>query len=586
MEGIFISYRRDDSAGYAGRLYDRLAAHFGDEAVFMDVEGIEPGTDFVKAIEGAVASCKVLIVLIGREWLSATDASGRRRLDDPHDFVRLETSAALKRDIRVVPVLVDQAIMPEQQDLPEELQLLVRRQAVELNHKQWDATSSELIKTLEKILKLTPTGGAPSPSRHGAALWISLGALVAVIAGVAYWQFAPLNKPETRLVEAAAPADKKETSEPLNTVIKPSPEPLPTEPREIKMSPPDKVDESQSVQKADEKAAGPTTDAAATVKEQRTAEQPEVAAPKPVVPSETMVKQPAVEEKPLPVPVQPEVKPEPPVIKSLTTVNDKSNVLICYLVESASRLRLTPVPGELKDPSKECINVDVEKATIFTLTASGPGGKVSKKISVSPHPNTIAKLETPSRLPLKGEFWVYQTKGKWPTTPRWQFQIGIQQADDKMVYETLSILKPVTKEAGIRKSSGGDPTILSLREIGLEFSPWLDAYIKLTGKESWGSIFTPKIDSWDGWSSNASVGGVEQIKVPAGNFEAWKVEAWSSRKATGGSTLAAMEPVRVQFQVWYSPKIKRYVKCIRKVISASGQVQEEDLFELTEYKQH
>lgn len=163
MEGIFISYRRDDSAGYAGRLYDRLAAHFGDEAVFMDVEGIEPGTDFVKAIEGAVASCKVLIVLIGREWLSATDASGRRRLDDPHDFVRLETSAALKRDIRVVPVLVDQAIMPEQQDLPEELQLLVRRQAVELNHKQWDATSSELIKTLEKILKLTPTGGAPSP---------------------------------------------------------------------------------------------------------------------------------------------------------------------------------------------------------------------------------------------------------------------------------------------------------------------------------------------------------------------------------------------------------------------------------------
>eukprot|EP01041_Mallomonas_annulata_P016357 gene16357-biopygen9244 len=106
MDGIFISYRRDDSAGYAGRLYDRLAAQFGADRVFMDVAGIELGTDFVTAIEQAVGSCKVLIVVIGDEWLSTTDTAGRRRLDDPHDFVRLETSVALEREIRVVPVLV------------------------------------------------------------------------------------------------------------------------------------------------------------------------------------------------------------------------------------------------------------------------------------------------------------------------------------------------------------------------------------------------------------------------------------------------------------------------------------------------
>ena len=117
MKGIFISYRRDDAAGYAGRLYDRLAAHFGRDRVFMDVEGIEPGVDFVDAIEGAVGSCEVLIVIIGKDWLAA-DAVGKRRLDDPGDFVRIETAAALARNIRVVPVLVDDAEMPRAKQLP------------------------------------------------------------------------------------------------------------------------------------------------------------------------------------------------------------------------------------------------------------------------------------------------------------------------------------------------------------------------------------------------------------------------------------------------------------------------------------
>jgi PASTA domain-containing protein/TIR domain-containing protein len=151
MHGIFISYRREDAAGYAGRLYDRLAAHFGDERVFMDVEGIEPGADFFEAIERAVGSCEALIVMIGNEWLTA-DSAGHRRLDDPADFVRLETATALARGIRVVPVLVDGAVMPRADQLPKDLAPLTRRQAVELSHKQWDATTAELIRTLEKIL--------------------------------------------------------------------------------------------------------------------------------------------------------------------------------------------------------------------------------------------------------------------------------------------------------------------------------------------------------------------------------------------------------------------------------------------------
>jgi hypothetical protein len=167
MNGIFISYRRDDAAGYAGRLYDRLAAHFGTDRVFMDVQGIEPGVDFVEAIERALRSCEILIVLIGKDWLAA-DGAGRRRLDDPTDFVRLETVTALNRGIRVVPVLVEGVPMPRADQLPADLLPLVRRQAVELSHKQWDATSAELIRTLEKILDRdkarAATGQAARPS--------------------------------------------------------------------------------------------------------------------------------------------------------------------------------------------------------------------------------------------------------------------------------------------------------------------------------------------------------------------------------------------------------------------------------------
>src|ERR1043166_4935681 len=92
---IFISYRRDDSEGVAGRLFDRLATQFGREQIFMDVDAIAPGEDFIDVIERAVTSCDVLIAVIGRGWLEARDQDGRRRIDNPEDFVRVEIVAAL-----------------------------------------------------------------------------------------------------------------------------------------------------------------------------------------------------------------------------------------------------------------------------------------------------------------------------------------------------------------------------------------------------------------------------------------------------------------------------------------------------------
>jgi|SRR5271165_850293 len=116
---IFISYRRDDSSAWAGRLYDRLIGHFPLNRIFFDVNNIAPGVDFVKAIEESMGSCDVLISVVGKHWLTATDEYGKRRLDKTDDFVRLEIATALKRGIRVIPVLVDGASMPRCGDLPE-----------------------------------------------------------------------------------------------------------------------------------------------------------------------------------------------------------------------------------------------------------------------------------------------------------------------------------------------------------------------------------------------------------------------------------------------------------------------------------
>jgi TIR domain len=149
---IFISYRRDETAYAAGWLYDRLAEHYGGGQVFKDVDSIELGDDFVEVINGAVGSCDVLLALIGEDWLSITDAHGRRRFDDPHDFVRLEIEAALARNVRVIPILVDGARMPTTEELPASLDRLARRQALELSPARFDFDTGRLLKVLDETL--------------------------------------------------------------------------------------------------------------------------------------------------------------------------------------------------------------------------------------------------------------------------------------------------------------------------------------------------------------------------------------------------------------------------------------------------
>lgn len=159
---IFISYRRDDTEGEAGRLFDDLARSFGEQSVFMDVSGINPGADFRKAIDDNVASCGVLLAIIGPAWASITSPSGGRRLDDPNDFVRLEIASALARDVAVIPVLVHDAKMPRPEDLPEDLKNLSYRNSVEITHTRWNSDVQLLTGALKRYVAPTaPTDTAP-----------------------------------------------------------------------------------------------------------------------------------------------------------------------------------------------------------------------------------------------------------------------------------------------------------------------------------------------------------------------------------------------------------------------------------------
>ena len=149
---VFISYRREDTSGQAGRLYDALAKQFGQDNVFMDVDTIDIGVEFKDAIESAVASCDVLFAMIGPRWLTVADSRGERRLSRADDYVRLEIETALVRNIRVVPALVGGAIMPAAEDLPGTLEPLARRNALEMaDGPRWQYDVSRLVNLLERI---------------------------------------------------------------------------------------------------------------------------------------------------------------------------------------------------------------------------------------------------------------------------------------------------------------------------------------------------------------------------------------------------------------------------------------------------
>ena len=239
MGSIFLSYRREDSEGQAGRLYDDLVAVFGSDSVFMDVAAIQPGLDFRKSIDQSLNSCGVFLSLIGKSWLTAKETSGQRRLDDPADFVRIETAAVLKRDIPVIPVLVQGASAPKTDQLPDDLKELAFRNAVELTHARWDSDIQVLIGALRP--QISQSGPKPEPERvqagsklRGTKFLAVIAVLLVIVIGLAFYL-----RPVKKVVDKPAnpPAEITTTSAAVDSSV---PEQTKRSPEKV-VSPPTKT---------------------------------------------------------------------------------------------------------------------------------------------------------------------------------------------------------------------------------------------------------------------------------------------------------------------------------------------------------
>lgn len=197
---IFISYRRDDSAGYARAVYDELARRFGAERVFMDVDDIGAGQAFADVIRRAVGDSTLLLVLIGRRWLG--EREGRpARIAEPGDLVRAEVAAALASGVPVIPLLLDGTPMPGAAQLPDELRALADRNALELDNSRYATDIERLVAAVRAALG-EPAAALPSPPPARRARWVAAAAALLVAAAVLFWSLRQAASP----VPAAASA--------------------------------------------------------------------------------------------------------------------------------------------------------------------------------------------------------------------------------------------------------------------------------------------------------------------------------------------------------------------------------------------
>ena len=188
MVNVFISYRRDDSAGYSGRLADALEKRLGKDTVFRDVEDIKPGEDFVKAIERNLQNASAFLVIMGKDWLTVKDNQGRHRLENPNDYVRIEIESALRLDGLIIPVLVEGAVMPKPEELPPSIAAIANRQAIEMTDSRWDEDIERLIETINAF----PDERLKDKSLASKSKWlwrITLSSALILITGILFFIF-------------------------------------------------------------------------------------------------------------------------------------------------------------------------------------------------------------------------------------------------------------------------------------------------------------------------------------------------------------------------------------------------------------
>jgi hypothetical protein len=222
MSGVFISYRRDDSSGYAGRLFDILSVHLGRANTYMDLDTIRGGDNFATVIEEKISQCDVLLAVIGERWLTSIGENGRRRLEIANDFVRLEIAKALERGVRVIPVLVGGATMPHQDDLPDDLRPLSFHQAMDLRDAHFHADVDQLIDLLDKSVPGIASRQRKVKSNRLVLAVSSILAVVVILGGILMFrQVKPTAHPslDSAAQKRTAPANGSVSSiQPVNPI--------------------------------------------------------------------------------------------------------------------------------------------------------------------------------------------------------------------------------------------------------------------------------------------------------------------------------------------------------------------------------
>jgi len=237
MSKVFISYRREDSFSYARTTYRELVHHISKNRVFMDVDTVAPGADFVDVIQKAVAESDVLVAFIGKNW-AGVDRNGKSRLNNPNDFVRLEISAALERNIRVIPVLVDGMTMPSQDTLPTSLKTLTRRNAMEISHTRFDYDVERLVTAV--LRNLGDAVDKRSRLRTYGQIAAAVAVVVVIFSFLFWWpkaEVAPIKKAEVHEEPIKEPPLVKPQPPPKETVTSAPEKRLEAQPPVVKVQP-------------------------------------------------------------------------------------------------------------------------------------------------------------------------------------------------------------------------------------------------------------------------------------------------------------------------------------------------------------
>jgi len=562
MAGIFISYRRADSDGWAGRLRDALRNRFGD-LVFQDVDNIPDGEIFSDVIDRALKECDVALIIIGPNWANAVDEKGRRRLDQEDDWVRTETSMVLNRKIRVIPVLVGGARLPPPDELPADLRSLTRRQAREIRSTSWDSDVALLTSHLKQIVR----------SPHGRKVWLYAVPALLVLLGIGVYSgrhyFGEGPSSPTPAPHAAAPAPASPPQREAAPVVKApepvtsvqAPEALPPPPAKIVEAPPPKPKPSEVP--------------------------PSAKAPEP--PRPAPAKQAFVEPQ-----LKPQPSAKPPVAKPSVPQPEQPRI--------ASREPPPAAPPVAKAPAQE------PRRPAPTPEPEAPAERAAAPPPVAPKSAAAtaarsAALNLPNRpasaRELKvGDSWTYKLRdvrfGKELATVTHEIGGG----DSGGIRETVRL-------GGRRAAADSDPDSGGARAsvqrrlpleprmfeqtvdreaVLFEFAPFMSAFSDLQAGLRWSKIAAANNSSW-GFSGK--IVGRETVRVPAGTFEAIKAELEGQADVAFPSTRDTFNEIVASYQtysIWFVPEIGRAVKYERRTYNRSRRILEHEQYELQSYQ--